>query len=592
MRIPDGVIDEISRRADISDVVGTYVSLRKDGSRLKGLCPFHTEKTPSFKVNPANGTFYCFGCGKGGSVFTFVMEIEKMTFPEAVAHLGEKYGVAVEAEPDDGKAAHRKALIELFARVTGSFAHILRNSASAAPAREYLAERGFTDETLGEFQVGYAPRNPGWLASFLGKKGYTQEFLATSGLFSRNYAGRALFYDRIMFPIYSSRGECIAFGGRAMNPDAPKYINSPETDLYSKSDQMFGLYQARHEIRRSNVVFVVEGYLDVLAMWQSGLRNAVAPLGTALTESQVQLLRRFAATVLLVFDSDSAGARATSRAAVLLEKAGIETRVCLLPEGDDPADIMKKSGSDELKKRCTYTINTLEFLVNDAASRTDIASPDGKAFVFDAVFPYINVMDSEVKREGSLTVVADLLGVNPEAVTHDFRKRRRGTSEKTRENQAKVNIKANEPNTINHDLFLMLATAVNRELFPYVRSQIECDDLEDRRARDLFIALEECFRRHDDSLDRLLERIDDPETRDLVLRKSSSDEYSVNPKQLVEDSIKWVRRESLERKQKKVDAQLRRARSDSDGRIEIEKLLQDKIDIDMELKRLKVIAHD
>ncbi len=591
MRIPDSVIDEISRRADITEVVGSYVTLRKDGSRLKGLCPFHTEKTPSFKVNPANGTFYCFGCGKGGSVFTFVMEIEKMTFPEAAAHLGEKYGVAVEAEPDDGKAAHRKALIELYARVTGSFSHILRNSASAAPARQYLEGRGFTDTTLSEFQVGYAPRNPGWLASFLGKKGYTHEFLATSGLFSRNYPGRALFYDRIMFPIYSSRGECIAFGGRAMNPEAPKYINSPETELYSKSRQMFGLFQARHEIRRNDTVFVVEGYLDVLAMWQSGLLNSVAPLGTALTETHVQLLRRFAGTVVLVFDSDSAGARATSRAAVLLEKVGIETRVCLLPRGDDPADIMKKSGPDELKKHCTYTINTLEFLVNDAASRTDIASPDGKAFVFDAVFPYINVMDSEVKREGSLTVVADLLGVNPEAVMHDFRKRRRGTSENARESQAKANTKADESN-INHDLFLMLATAVNREFFPYVRSRIECADLEDRRSRDVFIALEECFRRQDNSLDRLLERIDEPETRELVLRKSSSDEYSVNAKQLIEDAVKWVRRESLERKQKKVDAQLRRARSDSDGRIEIEKLLQDKIDIDMELKRLKVIAHD
>ncbi|NBF38992.1 MAG: DNA primase, partial [Spirochaetes bacterium] len=331
MKIAKHVIDEIARKVDIVDVVGDYVSLKKRGARYWGLSPFTSEKTPSFSVEPEKQLYYCFSSGKGGSVFQFVMEMEGLSFPEAVRALGERAGVRVEAGESDEESRTRDALKELSTRVAGSFRHIFVNSAGAERARGYMRGRKISEEVLERYEVGYAPADRRWLFNFLRKKQYSPQFLAQTGLFSRQYPEVALFSDRVMFPIHARGGQVVGFGGRRLGEYGPKYINSPESSIFRKRDELYGLYQGMKVIREQEEVYLCEGYMDVLALAEAGVANAVAPLGTSFTEGQARLIRRYAGVVTLLFDADSAGLDAARRAAEILEKAGIEGRVCQLP---------------------------------------------------------------------------------------------------------------------------------------------------------------------------------------------------------------------------------------------------------------------
>ncbi|MFW5685911.1 MAG: DNA primase, partial [Spirochaetota bacterium] len=322
MRIPDHVIDEVARRVDIVELVGNYVQLQRKGARYMGLCPFHGEKTPSFSVDPDVGAYYCFGCHRGGGVFKFLMEIEGLTFPEAVRELGEKVGVEVDTGPEDPHARTRRALGELYNRVARTFAHFLTTE-QGEQARSILHDRAVSDELIARFGIGYAPDDPFWLHGFLSQKGYSTEFLRDSGLFTRANPRRALFAGRIMFPIRTNRGDVVAFGGRIVSGDGPKYINSPETPIYRKREVLFGIDVALPAIRQERAAVLAEGYMDVIALHEAGVNTAVAPLGTAFTAEQAGSLERYIERVTLLFDADAAGTRATRRAAEILEPKGI-----------------------------------------------------------------------------------------------------------------------------------------------------------------------------------------------------------------------------------------------------------------------------
>ncbi len=281
MKIPDRIIDDIAQRLDIAEVVGDYVTLKPKGGRYWGLCPFHREKTPSFTVTPDKGVYYCFGCHQGGSIYSFVMEMEKLTFVEAVRFLAKKAGVEISWEEKTDHSDKRSAFLELYRRVAGSLHHILMNREIAERARNYLQARGFNQDILTFFQVGYAPAKRNWFYGFLQKKNYSEGFLKASGLFSQ-HDGRVnpYFRDRIIFPIVNTRGEVIAFGGRTLGNLEPKYLNSPETPFFRKGANLVGLNQAMKSIREEKNFILVEGYLDVLALKQCGIDNAVAHLGT------------------------------------------------------------------------------------------------------------------------------------------------------------------------------------------------------------------------------------------------------------------------------------------------------------------------
>lgn len=313
MRIPDTLLEDIKEKISLQDVVSEYVTLTQKGSRLWGLCPFHTEKTPSFSVDDQKGLFYCYGCRKGGSVFNFVMEMEQMTFIEAAKILAEKANVELpddrgDSQAYDQAADEQKVLSELYQRLRESFHHILLHQQQARPAREYLASRGISDEMISRFQLGYVPKQRNWLHQFLRKRHYSDEFLQKTGLFSQKYPQISMFSGRLIFPITDRRGRVVAFGGRALEDQSyAKYVNSPETVIFHKRKTLYGLHESKQGIRESGQLILAEGYFDVLALHQAGFPFAAAPLGTACTEEHGYEIKRHAKKVLLMFDQDSAG---------------------------------------------------------------------------------------------------------------------------------------------------------------------------------------------------------------------------------------------------------------------------------------------
>ncbi len=591
MRIPDHVIDEVAGRADIVTIVGEYVQLTKKGDRYWGLCPFHSEKTPSFTVHPERAGYYCFGCQKGGSVFNFVMEVEKLSFPEAVKFVAAKTGIELslsENGPDDETSRKRAALLELYRRVAGSFHYILTNSDAGRRPLDYLKNRGLSGDTIESFLLGYSPSDPEWLHGFLGKKGYSSDFLAETGLFSRKRQSFCLFTDRIIFPIRSRTGDIIAFGGRALSDRGPKYLNSPESLVFKKSDELYGLDLALPSIRASGTFVAVEGYMDVIALHQAGEHRAVAPLGTALTEHHVRILKRYAERAKLLFDNDAAGAKAIERAAILCERDGIANEVVELEGAKDPAEILQESGVEVLNKNLDCTISTLDYLLTRATARHDVATPQGKEFVLREIFPYISAVTSEVKREDLLGSIADALGVDRQSVITDFR---RGGGQASKPEQP---VPKRADTSISNDMFLMLATVANRGRFAFVRRTLRPEDFEDPRAREVFIALEECYRREETSLEMLLSRIEDATTRALLVERLQSDEFNFNQERVITDAVYLIRSRELKKQRQEVEAQIRQAThlSGVDVNNKLQGLLQEKMYLDGELTKLKVIIDD
>ncbi len=352
MRYPQTYIDDLRRQADIVRVIQDYVSLKKKGANWMACCPFHKEKTPSFSVSPTKEIFYCFGCHKGGSVFNFVMEMERVSFPEAIGIVAEKSGVPLPKLIDDSRFEARRQeadeVIELNKWALEWWEEQFESdSAEARNAREYLQKRGITAETRKLFHIGYAPDSWEALSSHLRRKGAGQPQIERSGLVVKKTEGGSYdrFRGRLMFPVMDVQGRPIAFGGRTLKKDEDaKYINSPETATYTKGRNLFGLNLARDEIRRSQYAILVEGFLDLIIPFQFGLRNVVASLGTALTAEQVKLLGRFARKVVVNYDGDRAGVQAAKRAIETLLAEDLEVKVLVLPDNADPDEFIRQFG--------------------------------------------------------------------------------------------------------------------------------------------------------------------------------------------------------------------------------------------------------
>jgi DNA primase len=585
-RIPEQTIEEIARRTDIVQLVGQYVNLKAQGSRYVGLCPFHTEKTPSFSVNPERGAYYCFGCQKKGTVFTFIMELEGLTFPEAVRHLGERAGVAVEAEEQDDESRRRKALAELYERVAGSFAYLLRDSELGREGRQILHERGVSDDSMAGFGLGFAPPDPRWLHPFLRGKGYSDEFLASCGLFTRADPRRALFVRRIMFPIHDRYGKVVAFGGRLVSGDGPKYINSPETPLFQKRSLLYAHHLARDQIRRQRRAVIAEGYMDVIALHQAGVTNAVAPLGTAFTEAQARQLARSADRVTLLFDADRAGIEATGRAAQILEQAEVVVEVVGLNSGEDPADILRERGGQALADAVSSPTPALEYILSSShIEAADIAH--GQSDAVRAVFPYIHSIISAVRKDEALSRIADYFGLRREAVREDFRRFEHDGPAPVSPERVSETSRVHRGH-LSAELFLLMATVANREHFSYVRRSVQPADLEDLGARELYVALEECYRRGEESLDVLISRIHDAALAALVRDRILTGEFDENTDQVVRDSVAYVRRRTLTRRRQELNAQLARLKTlDTSDVEQMRSLIEEQSHIDRELQKLK-----
>jgi len=421
-------INEVRERNDLVEVVSGYVNLKKAGRLFKGLCPFHKEKTPSFVVDPAKQLYYCFGCGEGGNVYNFLMKIENIDFPESVQMLAERtnYSLCYEC-PSGSKAVSRKERLHDMNELAQRFYnHILLETNEGERAKKYLKNRGFKDRTFEIFKLGYASSDGKKLLRFLTKKGYGLQELIDVGLVVKgDKSSHDLFRNRIIFPITDLKGKAIAFGGRVIDKALPKYINTPDTTLFHKSSTLYNQFLAKSEIVKSEYALVVEGYTDVISLYQAGIKNVVATLGTAFTSEHLHLLSRFTNKVVLLFDADKAGIAAAERGLGLLGQSKVDVFVVSLPSGKDPADFIASEGESGFRKRLDESKPLIEFCLDLALAKHDLKEPLERAKAVNDSVEIIALLENAVLREDYLRKLEDRLNISYESLLSELKKVKR-----------------------------------------------------------------------------------------------------------------------------------------------------------------------
>lgn len=586
-RISPQIRQEILDKTDFLSVYQEHVRLQKKGASYWGLCPFHTEKTPSFSVSGDTGLFYCFGCHKGGSIIQFLMDVEKLTYAEAMEELARKAGVQLQFDESEHAAEgekDRQALFELYDRLSRTFHWFLIDHPSGRRALEVLHKRGLHDDLIEKFSLGYAPANRQWLYSFLKTKGYSDNFLKHSGLFSKNNQYWPLFADRIMFPISDARGRVIAFGGRAMDQEGPKYINSPETVIFKKQDTLFALSQAIDSIKSLDEALICEGYMDVLSFHAAGITNAVAPLGTAFTSHQAMAIRRRASKVVLCFDSDEAGLHAAERACSIAAAVGLETSVLLPEGGKDASEILEKKGAGELTRMAKNTINAGHFLLTRAGQLFDISTMEGKAKAVSFLFPFLDALDSDVRRQEYIKEIGRTLGVGAHAVEMDYAKAKVSGIYRSMNASASSSSSGTSHSARTSDLVFVAAAILSSDPFRLLSEHLDSDSIDDPRARDLFSALQEAQKEGVQDVDGILSLCADDAAVRFVREVDASGELKAGIEKILQDGLAQKRKAALEKERKKLVAQLQSVKA-GDGDIAQEKMILEEImKIDGELK--------
>ena len=422
-RIGDDKIEEVRSRADIVEIIGAQVRLRRTGRNFTGLCPFHQEKTPSFSVNSERGFFHCFGCGAGGTVFNFIMKMEGLTFPEAVRQVANRYGVEVpETEyPGGPSVSERDSLYRANQVAADFFERALWKSAEGASARAYLEARGIVAATAHAFKIGFAPAQPVWLARALEKRGLAHAGLKL-GLLKRDPSGTYdMFRARVMFPIRDVQGRVVAFGGRVLDDRMPKYLNSPESPLYSKTRTLYGLYESRQAIAAKDRAILVEGYVDAIMLWQAGFKEAVAGCGTALTVEQLRMLSRHTRNVLACFDGDNAGRKASLRALEIFLQAGLLGRGIFIPAGFDPDTFIREQGADSFARLADSAELLIDYFLAAQAAEAG-RSIAARAQAAERVAAVLRMVTNNFEFDMLARKAAPLLGVGEELLRREARR--------------------------------------------------------------------------------------------------------------------------------------------------------------------------
>ena len=444
MAFPPAFLDELTARNPIEDVVGEYVRLKRSGSNLFGLCPFHGEKTPSFSVSPDKGIYYCFGCHKGGSVINFQMEIEGLSYPDAVRALAKRAGMEVPEDEQYQSRYRQQERLWALHKEAARFFYQQLYAPIGQKALAYAQGRGMTKTTLTRFGIGYAPDSWTDLTDALRKKGYTDQELRDSGLVTVSRKNGNLFdrfRDRLMFPIIDVRGNVIGFGGRIMSDQdksAAKYLNSPETLIFNKRKNLFALNLAKKS--KLGYLILVEGYMDAIALHQYGFDCAVASLGTALTEDGATLLSKYTDQVVLIYDGDAAGQNATQRAIPILERAGLQVKVLQMRDAKDPDEFLKKFGADRFKLLLEESSNRVEYQLKAIARKYDLRDDDQKVNFLQESAELVSTLSSAVQREVYAGRVAEAAGISMEAMNLEVSRARKRRLAKERKKQEKIDL--------------------------------------------------------------------------------------------------------------------------------------------------------
>ena len=427
MFIPEEKVSEILNTSDIVDIVSESVILKKSGRNFFGLCPFHSEKTPSFSVNPSKQIFHCFGCSAGGNVLTYVMKYHGLSFPEAARMIARKYNIAIETREIDPEKRRqiqlKEELFRLNNRVMGYYHNCLKSGSQSVEAREYLNQRGLSGDMVDEFKLGFSP--DAWDSVVRQFKGFktSKNVAVQSGLVlkrqqSDGYYDR--FRNRIMFPIFDVNMQVAGFGGRVMDDAMPKYMNSPETPVYNKSRILYGLHAAKQHCRQQGILYIVEGYFDFLSLYQHGIKNTVATLGTALTPDHIRILKGYASKMVLVFDSDAAGISAAKRSIKLFGKEGVDTRVLVLPDGSDPDSYVVTHGQKAFKKLADDAKSVIPFLLK-VSTDTHGLSVEGRIKILDDMKVHLSQIQDSALRSLHVKELAEILKIDEKAVLEKVR---------------------------------------------------------------------------------------------------------------------------------------------------------------------------
>lgn len=486
-RVSDQLVETIRDRSDLVSVVSEYLTLKKAGQNFTGLCPFHAEKTPSFSVNPSKQFFHCFGCGVGGDVFQFVMKVEGVAFPEALRRLAGKAGVALpEAGPDERESPARREAAQIYELNEAAAAYFHRNlieRPEGAFCRDYLKGRGITAETIKTFSIGFALPRRDDLLKQLGKQ-FSRSLLEKAGLTSRREGAQGeeglfdRFRNRVLFPIRNLQGRVVGFGGRVLDDTQPKYLNTPETPVFTKGKHLFALDRAKGA--GINALIIVEGYFDVIAAHQAGIPNAVGTMGTALTQDHLRLIRRISEKVLLIFDPDEAGARAALRTAPLLIEEGISAKVISLPSGEDPDLFIRKEGKAGFLKKLEEGKTPIDFAIFKMTEASAPKSVDDKIKVTEEIFPLIERLKNKVEQSHYLKRLSDVLRIEERDLRAEF-------SSRTRKNKKEVSPGRPAPvaeSKLPHDEETIASLLLQSQIDPSaLADQLDLEDFTDPQIR-------------------------------------------------------------------------------------------------------------
>ncbi|HSR10414.1 MAG TPA: DNA primase [Thermodesulfobacteriota bacterium] len=575
MPIPEEKVNEVRQKASIVEVVSDFASLRKAGKNYLGLCPFHSERTPSFTVNEEKGMFHCFGCGVGGNVFTFVMRTSQITFPEAVKALAKRYGVVLPerelSEEEKRRRDLRARLFDLNDAAADYYHRILVSGKEGEEGRKYLEARGLSRETIEEFRLGFAPNSWDSLVRHLQGKGFPLKTAETVGLViprkeGSGFEGRPGYFDRfrrrVMFPIFQESGRVQAFGGRIVAEDtgesgvpAPKYMNSPETPLYSKGQTLYGLNVSKGAIREKGFAVIVEGYMDLLSLVQAGFRNVVASLGTALTPAKLALLGRFTPEAVLIFDGDESGQKAAQRSLEIFLQEGISARVGTLPAGQDPDSFVRKEKGPGFERILSEALPLVEYLFQQAVLRHDVRSVEGKVRIVRELLPALDRVADPLERTLYVERFAQRLGIKEAQITALIR----GASPAVQDREPSARPRGPGYERILLQLMLLGPLAVTR-----VKEVIGTDGFSDLRHRKLAGKLVDLHNGGEDLDCRsILDRVDEDDLRDLISELLLEEGALVDPERMLEDCVRKMRISRVQGEIREVDEEIRRRSRDN-----------------------------
>ena len=571
--IPDDKLEEIKDRVSIVEVISDYVSLKKAGKNYKGLCPFHSEKTPSFMVNEEKQIFHCFGCNTGGNVFNFLMKMDRLSFPEAARGLARRYGIDLPkikiSEADKEENLKREWLFELNELAASYYHNLLINEKEGKEAREYLRQRGIGNDVIIDHRVGYAQNSWDGLLKFLLKKGVPLSRVSEVGLIIPKKAQG--FYDRfrgrMIFPIINIHGKVIGFGGRVLDNTLPKYLNSPESSIYNKSNSLYGLKVAKDFIRSEDKVIVVEGYFDLLSLNQYGIKNVAATLGTSLTTGHIRILRRYTNNIITVFDADEAGEKAAARSLDILLKHGASPKIAVLPSGFDPDSFVKKVGEEGFKEIIAGSMPLIEFAINEVIKRHDASSVEGKVKIIEDVTPILAKIENKIERDIYIQRVSNRLGIKEDTIVSQLRKtKKRGSV-----------LQEKGVQFMDEDIvekLLLKLMLLNNEVVHKIQEEAIIEEFVNKQYKEIGLLLLEEFNRQGriDS-GKVINCLEDENSKSLISQLSIEKESIEDAPKILKDCMNKIRMHKVDEEIKILDIKIKEAEEKKDEVLQREFLI-------------------